>query len=66
VILAGDFNWNFSIKKGYMSPFKYKGYKYNNFFVPPDQNLSKFKHVEEKRVSDHDLIFVDVETKVFH
>lgn len=65
VILAGDFNWDFSKRKGYMTPFQHKGIRYTNFFAPPDQKISNFKDIDAGAASDHRLIFVDAETTSF-
>lgn len=65
VVIAGDFNWNFSERRGYMSPFKYKGIRYTNFFVPPDQKISNFNDIDAGAASDHRLIFIDAETTSF-
>ncbi len=65
VVVAGDFNWKFSNKKGYMGSMQYKGVGLNYFVIPADQKMSNFQSVDAGETSDHALIFVDAETNVF-
>lgn len=63
VVVAGDFNWFFDNRQGYMSPLEHRGIRVMRIFGMPGQKFSDFKAYKNTSISDHHLISINVKTK---